>query len=157
MKTIILSTGETVLVDAETYEWARNKKWQLHTDGYAHRGARRSDGRLTTVKMHREILGALPGQLVDHVNGNKLDNRKENLRFCSKTENGWNRPEQKNNTSGYKGVYATPYGRWTAQTRLNKKLVYLGTFATKEEAAEAYNQAALKHHGPFAKLNKVSR
>lgn len=112
----------------------------------------------TGVRMHRLILGAQPGQMIDHINGNCLDNRRKNLRFCNKSQNGTNSKLPKNSTSGYKGVtyykryeqYGTP---WMAQIGFNWKHTTIGYFKTPKEAAVAYNKKAKEIHGDFAKLN----
>jgi hypothetical protein len=93
---------------------------------------------------------------VDHINGNTLDNRKENLRICTQNQNGKNRLLNKNNVSGYKGVtYKKANKLWCAQIVVNYHKMYLGLFTTAEAAALAYNEAAKKYHGEFAKLNEV--
>ena len=93
---------------------------------------------------------------VDHRNGNKLDNRKSNLRICSRSENQMNRGKQKNNTSGFKGVSQIKMNqKWVAYIKVNYKRIYIGCFLKKVDAARAYNMAALKYHGEFGLLNKV--
>lgn len=90
----------------------------------------------------------------DHINGNTLDNRKENLRICSIAENGRNRKIQKNNTSGYSGVsYMKGVCKWQATICVNKNKIYLGVFETAEESARAYDSAAKEYFGEFARLN----
>lgn len=92
---------------------------------------------------------------IDHINGNTLDNRKCNLRICNNSENQMNRKTNKNNTSGFKGVYSNNSKKypWKAVIGANSKRIYLGQFKIKEDAATAYNEAAVKLHGFFAKLN----
>ena len=109
------------------------------------------------VYLHRFILGVNdPKVTVDHVNRDRLDNRKCNLRICTKSENLYNQPMHKNNKSGYKGVYfikdrlKTP---WRAQIVANKKRYVLGRFKTAEEASIAYKNAVIKYHGDFAFLD----
>jgi hypothetical protein len=102
--------------------------------------------------MHRVVIGAEKGQLVDHVNGDTLDNRRSNLRFCSRAQNSYNRGPSSNNSSGYKGVSATPK-RWQACIQIDRKKRFLGCFDTPEEAARAYDEAAREFHGEFARLN----
>ena len=89
---------------------------------------------------------------VDHINGDKLDNRKENLRVCTHRENGKNQKISINNTSGYKGVFAN-HKNWQAVIGVDGKPIYLGTYPSPEKAAEAYDVAAKKYHGDFANLN----
>lgn len=105
------------------------------------------NGRRSTIDMHRLIL---PGvKMVDHINRNGLDNQRKNLRSATRSQNRANSITPVNNTSGYKGVVAMPSGRWKAQITGDS----LGTYATKEEAALAYNGAARERYGEFAYLN----
>ena len=99
--------------------------------------------------------GHLPEQ-VDHINGDRSDNRIENLRECTNSQNSRNRGSSRNNTSGYKGVsFSKNNKKWIAQITFNRRLIYLGYTDTKEEAALLYNEAAIKYHGKFAFLNKL--
>ena len=113
--------------------------------------------------LSRLIMGEPKGMLVDHINGDTMDNRRSNLRVCSKDENGRNRKiASKNNTSGFKGVSYRKKGPdminewsrpWQAYINYDKKRHHLGMFATAEEAARAYDSEALELHGEFARLN----
>lgn len=123
---------------------------------YEHgRGYRNVNINGKTVSMHRvvmeRVLGySLPiGATVDHINGNKIDNRRENLRLATHSQNNANRPKGKNNTTGFKGVYADG-DRYRARIRVNKRLLHLGRFDTPEDAHSAYVNAAEKHFGEFA-------
>ena len=108
--------------------------------------------------MHREILKCPKGLFIDHINRNGLDNRKNNLRVCSKSQNMMNTLIPKNNTSGYKGVsWSKRDKKWMAYIKIKNKFNNLGYFNIKEQAALAYNDAAKKYHGEFARLNKIER
>jgi len=104
--------------------------------------------------MHRAITKAPSGKTVDHVNGNKQDNRRVNLRVCKLGLNCANRTVQTNNKSGYKGVnWLTKNRKWRAEIMVDKKHIHLGLYEDKEEAALAYDIAALNYFGPFARCN----
>ena len=95
-------------------------------------------------------------QALDHINGDKTDNRIANLREATTAENGWNTTRRRNNTSGYKGVsFSSPSGKgsgWRAEIRFNGTRVFLGDgFATAEAARDAYKEAAAQFHGDFAR------
>jgi hypothetical protein len=104
--------------------------------------------------MHRQILGAPPGQQVDHINGDTLDNRRVNLRLATHGQNQHNRGKYRNNKSGYKGVsWDKAAGKWRAQIKFNNKKYNLGRYHDPIEAALAYDAAAIRLHGAFARLN----
>lgn len=111
----------------------------------------------TTLKLHRLILNLTdPKIIVDHKFGNTLDNQKENLRICSIAENNRNQKLSKNNISGYKGVHWNKTKKkWHVTIGHNNKLIFLGYFENKTKAAKIYNQAAIKYHKEFAKLNEI--
>jgi hypothetical protein len=92
------------------------------------------------------------GMVVDHINGDPMDNRRDNLRICTVQQNNWNRKRRPNGSSSFKGVCAVG-GRFTANIAPNGKMTHLGSFATEEEAARAYDKAAREHYGEFACLN----
>lgn len=157
-KHIPLSQGRFAIVDDEDYEMLSSiGKWSLNA-GYAARTQRskETDGKQKFISMHRLILNAPKEYIVDHINGNKLDNRKSNLRLCTDSQNLKNQGKRKANTSGYKGVFwHIRQNRWIAKLYSNKKCIYLGMYDCPIEAAKAYNAGALKHHGEFANLNQI--
>lgn len=154
MKYIPLSQGKFAIVDDEDFELVSQYKWYYH-QGYAvtHGGQHPNQ---FTLSMHRLILNKGFGNrdYTDHINGNKLDNRRANLRICTNAQNCRNRTINTNNTSGYKGVsWNKANKKWTAYIKLNWKLVFLGNFVNKEDAAIAYDKAAQELYGEFARLN----
>ncbi len=133
------------VIDAEDLPKVQGRKWGLGGDRYPRTGAK-------GPKLHQVILGC---RGVDHVDGDKLNNRKSNLRPCSQAENMANVGIRRNNTSGFRGV-SWQRGAWVAQISVSGQHHYLGRFRTKNEAALAYNEAARRMFGPFARLNPVA-
>ena len=113
-----------------------------------------TSGKRHAIHLHRAILGAKAGKQVDHINGDTLDNRRSNLRLATPSENLFNRGKTRTNTSGRKGVHWNKHGRkWRAQIVANKKPIYIGYYDDIDAAARAYDEAALKYHGEFARTN----
>jgi hypothetical protein len=101
-------------------------------------------------------MKALPGQYVDHIDHDPLNNERHNLRICTNSENNMNRFLQSNNHSGYKGVsWSKVSSRWRAYIKARGKQIHLGLFDSKEAAARAYNAAVPTYHGEFGLLNEV--
>lgn len=125
------------------------------TGNYAYRRASRPQRHC--IHLHRVIMERVLGRSlekkeeVDHINGDGLDNRRENLRIATSSQNKANTPKYKNNTSGYKGVtFNKPLGKWTARIQFKKVYYHLGVFDTPEEGHQAYCAAAERLHGEFA-------
>lgn len=154
MRVIILTQGQHTVVDDDVYEWASKFKWHaLKTKNgfYAARSIRHPSGRREYLYLHREILA---GEVeVDHFDGDGLNNLRENLRGCSRPENARNVPRHRDNASGFKGVHLAA-GKFRVQIWAGRK-VHLGYFSSKLDAARAYNTAAIKYHGEFARLNEI--
>lgn len=162
MKEIPLTRGYVALVDDEDFEWLAQWKWQAVKDTcteaiYAVRSIR---GTATpsgkgTIRMHREImgLGYRDSHRVDHIDRSKtLDNRRSNLRIADASQNGANRRRNRNNASGFKGVwFHKPANRWIAAIKRNGRSTHVGSFGTPEAAHEAYVAAARKQWGEFAR------
>lgn len=159
MKAIKLtnSTIEAIVSD-EDYESFLGFAWRLNKEGYVWRWdnfCRRYS------MMHREILNSLPQNketVSDHINGIRHDNRRENLRTVTRSQNAVNSKKKEESSSCYKGVtWNSQRRRWIAQLalggRTNWHVLYLGGFRSEKEAALAYDNAALEHHGQFAKIN----
>jgi hypothetical protein len=169
MKEIPLTRGYVALVDDEDYERLSKNKWYVVVSNpktvpiiYAARSVHspRSQGsHMQQIWMHREVLG-LPRtrtpEQADHRNGETLDNRRNNLRVATRSQNGGNRRKSGGCVSIFKGVdIFKPNGRWRAMIGRNGAKKHLGYFGTEKEAALAYNAAALARWGEFARLNEV--
>lgn len=145
MKKIKLTQGKYALVDDEDYEYLNQWKWYFHSTGYAVRNCYKNGHR--HIKLHRFLLSAGKKE-IDHINGNRLDNRKKNLRRVFRKQNVWNSKKWKNKTSS-KGVDFTR-NKWRARIGKNWKSIHLGYFKTEKEARKAYIKAAKEFHGEYA-------
>lgn len=160
MKEIPLTKGKVALIDDDDYEYINQWRWKLSTSGYAIRTVcLKNDlgiNRFTSLIMHRVIMNAKKSEVIDHVDCDRLNNTKNNLRFCSIGENCRNRVKTKKNTSGYKGVsWHKRDKRWIASIKINGIGVHLGSYIDVIEAANTYDKAAKKYFGKFAKTNNL--
>lgn len=154
MKKIKLSgvrgKGMVALVDDEDYQRLSEFRWNLHSAGYAVSGIKIS-GKKICLYMHRMVMDN-PKNVVDHINFDKLDNRKINLRECTQQENCWNSSPV--GGRAFKGVSLDKRNKkWKSYIRSEDRQVFLGYFKTEEEAAKAYDRGARKFFGVFARLN----
>lgn len=142
---IALSDGSVTIVDSDAAVMLAGLRLSPHSKGYVRCGSQ---------YLHRIIMSAQPGQLVDHINGDKRDNRRRNLRLCSHAENLWNAGAKKHSKTGLKGVYrCSTTGRWRAEIRANGRCIKIGRFKTPEAASSAYDAAARSLHANFARAN----
>ena len=163
MKEIFLTQNQIALIDDDDYEMVSLFKWN------AKRGSKTYYASTTVcfcgynimLRMHRLLLNAEENQLIDHINGNGLDNRKANLRFCTPSQNSMNRKpltikNRKPCYSLFKGVsWRKDVNLWVAYIRANNIKKHIGYFSNEKDAAQAYNVAAKGIHGEFAFLNKL--
>jgi hypothetical protein len=141
------------LVDDDFYEYAITKKWHL-VHGYPSR-REKINGKSFGVFMHIEAMGGKKdGLVIDHINGDRLDNRKENLRYCTPEENAKNQARPISNKTGYKGV-SRVNGKYLAHIGFNSKQLFIGRYKTARIAAKRYNHFAKILYGEFARLNEV--
>ena len=155
MREVQLSRGLVALVDDQDYDMIISHRWQptpadqKQVRFYASRRTSRS-----TFYMHRVILNPPPGMEVDHINGDGLDNRRCNLRLCSRGQNNANIKNIRRASSGFRGVYISSTSRlYRAMISVGKKNIELGRYKSAEEAAKAYDAAASAAFGEFATLN----
>jgi hypothetical protein len=158
-KEIQLTQGKVAIVDDEDYEYLNQWKWyanKLMGKFYAVRNNRINKKHVGSLIMHRILMKTPKDLIVDHINGNTLDNRKCNLRNCTYSQNSQNQKISIKNTSGYKGVYYQKRdNNWRVIIKCNNIRIHIGIFECIIDAAKAYNAAALKYHGEFANLNKI--
>jgi len=158
MKQIPLTQGMFALVDDDDFEALSKWKWHANKSKgnyYACRNSPRVNKKRTSIKMHRQIMNVPnDGLFIDHINGNGLDNRRENLRLCTNAENTRNSRVSSSNTTGYRGVSLHgPTKKFRARIKSDDGTIYLGHFKTAIDAALAYDFAAKRFHGEFARLN----
>ena len=156
---IIKIKGYDVEIDAEDAERVQAHSWWVSSSP-------ETDGRVlcftTTinkkkVKLHRFIMGAPPGQVVDHWDGNRLNNKKSNLRACSISQNSKNVKMSTHNKSGYRGVsWSKEVKKWRATISLECKQLHLGYFDSAEEASAAYEEAADLYYGDNRRLEETA-
>lgn len=151
MKNIHLSkSGRSIIVDDEDYPLLSRLSWYLRVDEnrvYTTVGGK-------SVQISRLLVSTAKGEEVDHINRNPLDNRKKNLRVCTRIQNEMNKPVRKGSKSGLKGVRLVR-NSWVARIKINRKFLHIGCFKSKEDAARAYNEKAKEIYGEFAWLNPV--
>jgi hypothetical protein len=160
MREILLTKGMVALVDDEDFEALNRYKW--HASGRKKVYADHKIGPMkgsTSIKMHRAILNLTdPNLVVDHIDGNTLNNQKYNLRICKFVQNTWNTGKHIDNTTGFKGVHiksGRKVKRYACVLFANGKHVFGGNFDNPVDAAKKYNELSRQYHGEFAYQNPV--
>ena len=159
MKTIPLTQGQVAKVSDEWYEKLNKDKWHAwYSPGkksyYAVRNSPTLFGKRKMIWMHKVVASTPEGMETDHKDGDTLNDQSDNLRNCTHSQNMQNQGKHSNNTSGFKGVCWHKRNKiWRVKIKVNCKEIHLGDYPTPEEAARAYDEAAKKYHGEFARLN----
>jgi len=151
--------GLAALVDPEDFDRLSAFSWEAHAgpSGIIYARLMVPVGPSgTRTRMHRMIMEPPPGLVVDHANGDGLDNRRANLRICTISQNAANAPRRRNARCPFKGVQLTESGRWQARIEIGGRARSLGTYSSPEQAARAYDAAAVAHYGEFARPNLPS-
>lgn len=142
---IVYTPKGEILFDKD-FNWREAMKtFHINAQGYAGHGRR---------LMHRLVIGAKKGEIVDHINRNKLDNRRSNLRIVTPSQNQMNKGHQKNNKSGYVGVFRNGKS-WSAQISVNRDQKYLGTYRDIKDAVRARNEAVREYFGEHGIIAEI--
>lgn len=161
MKKIFLSQGKFSIVDDEDYEIVNKFKWTLNKMGKREYGYRafKLSGKRIVVPLHRFIVDCPIGLIVDHINGNGLDNRRCNLRICTQSQNHMNqRTQTRKKTSIYKGVcWNKLIKKWASKIKINNKTINIGFFDSEKKASFAYDEKAKLLFGKFALTNEAMK
>jgi hypothetical protein len=154
---IYLSEDAWTILDQQDYYRFGCFKWEISGNDnkfYAVRNVKAGSSRTTTVRLHRLILNAPQDLVVDHINGDSLDNRRANLRLATHSQNCCNKKKRENTSSRFMGVcFEKSKNKWCVRIRHSGKRIWLGRFDSEIDAAKAYDEAAKKYHGEFARLN----
>lgn len=144
------------IVDDEDFEFLSQFKWHCTSAGYAARRSKRENGESRILLMHRVILNTFENTSVDHIDGNPLNNRKSNIRIVEHWQNMLNKKVRKDSSTGIKGVQK--YGnRWRVIISVRNIRHRIGSFLTIDEAINAYNNAAIRLHGEYARLSERAK
>lgn len=153
MKEKILTNGNVTLLNDEDYEFFKDRKCYEHSSGYATFWDKENK---KVLYVHRFLVNPPDDMKVDHINRNKLDNQRDNLRVCTSAQNQYNTGKIASYTSKYQGVsFCKQTKKWRVTMRIDGKCKTVGRYATEKEAALTYNKMAKKHRGEFAYINGI--
>lgn len=145
-----------VLIDDEDYDKIKGYIWHIYKRPYTFYCGTfyKIDGKQKTIDLHRFLTNCPKGFDVDHINRDGLDNRRSNLRICTRSQNIQNQKIHKDNRYGARGLYwDKSRKKWQVRICINYKTIHIGRFENKEDAINAYNEAAKKYHGEFARVS----
>lgn len=151
------NTNKQFYFDKEDYDKIKINCWYEDNYGYAVSRNINKIGKSVNIKMHRLIMNDFSNKVIDHINHNTLDNRKQNLRIVTRVQNQMNMSKRKDNTSGFTGVHFNKRSdKWMATIQVNYKSINLGTFKNKEDAIEARKKAEEKYFGKYSYNNSTT-
>jgi hypothetical protein len=158
MKKIDISTKKYpntfTLVDDEDYISLSKFRWFAYKPSNGVYAARITDDKKGIIALHQQLANTPKGSETDHINHNRLDNRRGNLRVCSASQNQWNASPRSGGTSKYKGVsWNKRAKKWVTQICFNRRQIWIGSFDVESDAAKAYDKSARKYHKEFASTN----
>lgn len=157
LKEIQLNRGMTTMVDDEFYDSLSKHRWHVEKFGNNFYASRNCPEKRRVIKMHREILGAQSGAIVDHIDGNGLNNQLSNLRICTHSENMRNRLKDSGSLAKGVSMSKSKKNPYFARIMVDGKQKSLGSFPTVQEAADAYDRAAVFYYGDFARTNRMHK
>lgn len=151
---VVIVSNKEVLLDHDFAKSLHDAVMWVSSHGYVRAYFKRRQ----EFYVHRFVMGLPAGKVIDHINGNKLDNRRSNLRICRQRDNVLNSRRRTDNKSAIPGVYwATRRQKWAAQINVDGRMVALGRFVSKDEAKQARLEAERKYHGEFARSSGVMK
>lgn len=157
MKKIKLTQGKYALVDDRDFDFLNQWKWFCHSRSGNHYVTRnlynKKNKTQKQIHMHRLIMNTPKDKIIDHIDGNGLNNQRKNLRICTQIENIKNQGKKSNNTSGFKGIsLRKDTNKYRVRINVDNKCINLGNYTSKLKAYEVYCEACIKYHGEFANV-----